>query len=119
MPFEAGHIYWITFGFIQPPHEKISLCVCPDRPLFFWISSKAKSHGIGQVGVSAQICSTLKYDSYLDLSGVKTGSEADLASARHVGPISEDLKRLIVASLNIPIKLLPDAYRLLALANIR
>lgn len=118
MPFEAGHIYWITFGFIQPPHEKISICICPEQPLFFWINTKPKYHGIGQLSVPAAICPSLKYDSVLDLSGVKTGSPADLASARSDGPISADLKALLIAELSNPIRLLPDGHRLLALKNL-
>ena len=118
MPFVAGHIYWITFGFIQPPHEKISLCICPVRPLFFWINSNPKPHGIGQLDVSVHLCPILAYDSVMDLSGAKTGPEADMKTARPAGPITGGLRALVVAELSNPIRLLPDAHRLLALANL-
>jgi hypothetical protein len=118
VPFETGHLYWITFGFIQPPHEKISLCICSERPLFFWINSNPKPHGIGQLQVSVQLCPILRYDSVLDLSGAKTGAEADLNTARHAGPISGDLRALVIGELSNPIRLLPDAHRLLALGNL-
>lgn len=118
MPFVAGHLYWITFGFIDPPHEKISLCFCPDRPLFFWINSNPKPHGIGQVPVAVQICPTLNYDSVLDLSGAKTGSAADLGSARVAGPMTPDLQHLVLTQLAQPIRLLPDGHRRLALQNL-
>jgi hypothetical protein len=118
MPFQAGHIYWITFGYITPPHEKISLCVCPDRPLFFWVNTAPKPHGIGQLLISQAICDQLNYDSYLDLSGLKTGSAPDLATARYGAPMSNAMKAIVLAALAQPIRLLPDAHRDLAATNL-
>lgn len=118
MPFVAGNIYWITFQFIQPVHEKISLCICPDRPLFFWVNSAPKVHGVGQLLVSPNECLILNYDSYLDLSGVKTGSESEMQTARDAGPISDSLRNLILEELGNQIRLLPVAHRELALRNL-
>lgn len=116
--FVAGHIYWITFGFINPPHEKISLCFCAEQPLFFWVNSLPKRHGVAQLPIERAICPTLNYDSILDLSGAKTGSVRDLATARDAGTMSNEMKLKVLAELETPIQLLPDAHRLLALQNL-
>jgi hypothetical protein len=118
MPFQAGHIYWITFHYIQPPHEKISVCVCPDRPLFFWINTNPKPHGVGQLLVQPGDCDQLRHESYIDLSGLKTGSEFDLNSARYGAPLSERMRAALLSALAQPIPLLPDVHRNLALANL-
>jgi hypothetical protein len=118
MPFVGGNIYWITFNFIQPIHEKISLCICPERPLFFWINSTPRVHGIGQLLIPMSACSALKYDSYLDLSGVKTGSVLEMQTARDAGPMSADMKTLVVKQLSNPISLLAEIHRTLAIANL-
>jgi hypothetical protein len=116
--FRAGHIYWIRYDYIHPIHEKISLCICPERPLFFWINSVSKIHGIGQVPLSPAVCSQLKHHSYLDLSGVKTGSEFEMETARDDGPMSDMMKTLVLLELSTPISLLPEVHRALALANL-
>jgi hypothetical protein len=118
MPFVAGNIYWITYSYIFPIHEKISLCVCPERPLFFWINSNAKVHGVGQLALSQALCPQLHHDSFLDLSGLKTGSEADLQTARDDGPMSEAMKTQVLLELSTPIRLLTEAHRALALGNL-
>jgi hypothetical protein len=116
--FLAGNIYWITYDYIQPIHEKISLCVCPERPLFFWINSQPKVHGLGQLPLSPAVCPQLQHDSYLDLSGLKTGSEFEMESARDDGPMSEGMKTLVLLELSSPIPMLPEIHRALALANL-
>jgi hypothetical protein len=118
VPFLAGNIYWITYDYIQPIHEKISLCICPERPLFFWINSQPRLHGIGQLLLSEVVCPQLTHDSYLDLSGVKTGSEFEMETARDDGPMSDDMKTLVLLELSSPIRLLPEIHRALALANL-
>lgn len=118
MPFVAGNIYWITYSYIQPIHEKISLCICPERPLFFWINSASKVHGVGQLALTPAICPQLNHDSFLDLSGLKTGSEADMLTARDDGPMHSAMKARVLLELSTPIRLLPEGQRALALANL-
>lgn len=118
MPFEAGHIYWITFHYIEPPHEKISLCVCPERPFFFWINTRPKSHGIGQLALTPHQCDQLSHDSFLDLSGFKTGTELDFGTARYGAPMSDGMRAEVLHALSQPIRLLPDSHRNLALGNL-
>jgi hypothetical protein len=118
MPFIAGNIYWITYSYVIPIHEKISICVCRERPLFFWINSKPKIHGLSQVLIERSICQTLSHDSYLDLSSVKTGSEIELRTARDVGPMSNDMRTLVLNELNRPNKMLSEKHRVLVLNNI-
>lgn len=118
MPFVAGNIYWITYSYIQPIHEKISLCVCPDRPLFFWINSISRVHGVGQLALTAAICPQLNHDSFLDLSGLKTGSEMDMYTARDDGPMTPAMKTRVLLELSAQIRMLPESQRALALTNL-
>lgn len=118
MPFVAGNLYWITYNYINPIHEKISLCICPNQPLFFWINSNARFHGVGQLLIKKDICPFLQYDSYLDLSSVKTGSVSEMSTARNEGAMSTDMKKLVVAQLANSNQLLADSHRLLAIANL-
>lgn len=118
MPLDAGHLYFITFNYIVPPHEKICVCICPARPLFFWINSNPRHHGIGQIPLTPAICPVLRYDSVLDLSSVKTGSAMEIQTARDVGEMTAALKALILDSLADPISLLPEGHRATALANL-
>lgn len=102
------------------PHEKISVCVCAETPLFFWINSSASFHGIGQEPVPAAMCpSALKYDSYLDLSGPRQYAEKDLVRARDYGMITPELRSMMVASLSGGNDMLADAHRKLAWGNLK
>lgn len=118
MPLVAGNLYYIWCSFIEPPHEKISICVCPTSPYFFWVSSQPRSHGIGQVLLPAGITNGIDHDSYADLSTFKMASQKDVLRARDFGPIEAAAKALILATLNNPIETLAEKYRLLALQNL-
>jgi hypothetical protein len=114
----AGHLYYIWCSFIEPQHEKISICFCADAPFFFWVNSQPRMHGVGQVPLAAGITNGIEKGSYVDLSGVKMFAEKDLAKARDFGPIEPVAKALILAELSAPIPTLADLYRELALANL-
>lgn len=75
-------------------------------------------HGIGQLLIAQADCDQLNYDSYIDLSGLKTGSELDLNTARYGAPMSETMRASVLGALAQPIGLLPDVHRNLALANL-
>ena len=113
--FKNGHIYYIYCSYLSAPHEKISVCICAETPLFFWINTEPAFHGQGQVLVSVTMLpGILKHDSYADLSRVKTFAEKDLKRARHCGPISEDLRKLLLSALASGNETLPEAKRKLA-----
>jgi len=118
MPFQVGNLYYIRCPYINPPHEKICICVCAERPLFFWVNSNPRIHGIAQVPLAANITNGILHDSHADLSGVKTAAPFDLDRARDFGPISEAALALIKAALQQSNRMLPEAHRLLALANL-
>jgi hypothetical protein len=118
MPFQVGNLYYIYCSFINPPHEKICLCVCAQSPYFFWVNSHPRVHGIAQVALATGISNGINHDSYADLSGVKTAAPHDLARARDFGPMSQDALALIKAGLQQPNRMLPEAHRALALANL-
>ena len=75
-------------------------------------------HGIGQLLLPKNVCNALKHDSYLDLSGVKTGSELEMQTARDAGPMSDDMKALVIRELSTPISLLAEVHRTRAIANL-
>jgi len=68
--------------------------------------------------IQPSICTILVHDSFLDLSGVKTGSEQELQSARSAGPISVSMKTLVLSELAKSNKLLSETHRSLALKNL-
>lgn len=115
MPLTIGNLYYIWCSFIDPPHEKISICICDERPLFFWVNSAMRHHGIAQVEIQAGETAGIVAPSYADLSSVKTASPNDLRMARDYGQISEQLRQRLFAALSVPIASLPEAHRLKAL----
>ncbi len=117
--FVVGHIYFIFCSFLPKPHEKISVCICGEEPLFFWISSDPHFHGIGQHLVPQAFApNVLGYDSWLDLSGPKTFTQKDLDRARDQGMISDDLRALIMAELAKGNSMLSPAFAQLAISNL-
>jgi len=88
MNFVVGNTYIILCQWIQNPHDKICLCVCDKRKWFFWVNSNPRFHGIGQVLLPANCHGAIYHDSYLDLSGIKTVSLQEEATARDRGQIS-------------------------------
>lgn len=118
MVFAIGNLYYIRCSFIVPPHEKISICMCDQKPYFIWVSTKAKFHGIAQVCLPAGITSGILHDSFADLSDLKMASPNDLKTARDFGPISDQARDLILAEYQNPIKMLPEDRRKMILANL-
>ena len=113
--FTLCHLYYIYCSYLPEPHEKISVCVCADTPLFFWINSEPAFHGVGQVPVPlAMAPGVLKHDSFADLSGVKMFAEKDLKRARPFGVISNELRQLLLGALAAGNRMLPEARRQMA-----
>jgi hypothetical protein len=118
MTLAAGNVYVYPCRWIQPPHDKIALCICGARNFFFWFNSKSAVHGQGQLRISEKEHSAITKDCYLDLSGVKGISDVELRDIQDRGAISEALRTRILAELANPIGPLVEAHRKLALANL-
>ena len=71
---------------------------------------------MGQLPIAARAHRKITHDCFLDLSGVKSASASEVASAADEGAINAVLRNQIKAALSSPIKRLPEAHRLHALA---
>lgn len=111
----AGNIYVYYCAWLDPPHDKIGLCICDQRNWVFWFNSEARFHGIAQLPIAARSHAAIPKDCFLDLAGVKVLSAAEIAVAEDKGPINEALRSLIKGALGSPIKRLPELHRQQAL----
>lgn len=119
MNFQLGYVYVIFCSWINPAHDKISLCISTEHNWFFWFNSDAKHHGIGQLPAPNGCHPAITKDCFLDLSGVKTFTPKDLATARDRGPLSNPFKVLVINTLNAGVSLLPASHRDLALTALQ
>lgn len=94
-----GHIYIIHASIARPPKDKIVLCICAQRNLFFWINTNPRTHGVGQFALSEQDHRSLSRDCFLDLSRMTTFLPVDLDAAQPRGPISQQLAEQICSYL--------------------
>jgi hypothetical protein len=117
--FQLGYVYVIYCSWIDPPHDKISLCIDDKNNWFFWFNSLPKTHGIGQVDAPNGCHGAIVKDCFLDISGVKTFSPIDLTTARDRGPLIEPFKTTARDALIAGVKLLPQVHRDLALAALK
>jgi hypothetical protein len=116
---KIGHVYIIHTTLARPPKDKITVCICADENLFFWINTKASVHGVGQFPLTAAEHAALDRDCYLDCSRVTTFQPYELKKAIHRGPISCELAQRIVGYLtDEPPKTLVPRYLKLAIKNL-
>ena len=109
-----GNVYVYHCVWINPPHDKIAICICNVRNWFLWFNTNAAFHGLGQLAiVQADHPSAITRNCFLDLSAVKGSSPQELidAAKNDRGPISAPLKEKIRLVLQTPIPLLPDLHR--------
>jgi hypothetical protein len=115
----AGDILVYRCGWINPPHDKIAICIQAQPAWVFWFNTNAQFHGYGQL-----LCdptdhpAALTRQCYLDLSGLKVMQPSEIAAALSRGVASPAFRAKIKAALQNPIKTLPDSDRLLVLANL-
>ncbi len=115
----AGHIYVIDTALARPPKEKITLCICAADNLFFWINTKPPRQADGAFPLAGDDHHYLTHNCYLDLSRVTTFPQSELDSAKHIGPISDDLAcRVVKFLLETPPKTLAGRYIKIAIANL-
>jgi hypothetical protein len=116
---ELGHVYVIHTTLSRPPKQKITVCICADQNLFFWINSKPNRNGIGQLPLVSADHPSLTRDCHLDCSRVTTFSGQELASAQPRGSISPALALRIVRFLeDRPPKTLTPRNLALAIRNL-
>lgn len=116
----VGHVYVIHTVLARPPKDKITICISAAENLFFWVNTKPRRHGIGQLALVAEDHSALTHDCFLDCSRVTTFAGVELAAAQHRGAISPVLARRIVQLLETdPPKTLPPRYIKLVIENLR
>lgn len=114
-----GNVCVYFCNWINPPHDKIALCICDQRSWVFWFNSHPRSHGHGQL-----LCDqndhpgALTGPCTLDFSSVKAVAPSERAIVQSRGPISMAFRAKILSALANPIKTLPDAHRQLAIANL-
>ncbi len=75
MSFICGNAYLINFRFTKPrPKEKYAICVCEEKPLFFFISSNPRTRfePASQLKVSPRDLSFLRKNSYVNTAEVVT-----------------------------------------------
>lgn len=114
-----GHVYIIHTALAHPPKDKITLCICADENLFFWINTNPQRHGIGQFPLTANDHGALSHDCFLDCSRLTTFPATELNTALNRGPISADLARRLVEFLESnPPKTLPPRHVNLAIKNL-
>ncbi len=108
--FKCGNAYLIECKFIRPyPKTKYAICVCEEKPLLFFISSKPRTRFLydSQLEVSPSDLPFLKRDSYINTA------EAVTCVIPHTCKIIKDLgavsvkirkkiKRLVGASETLP-----------------
>lgn len=107
----VGHVYVVHTTLARPPKDKLAVCICASEFLFFWINTKARSDGIGQLQLEAGDHAALNHKCYLDCSRVTTFPPVELRAAHHRGPISAALAERIIQSLtDFPPKTLAPRY---------
>ncbi|QTA83235.1 Uncharacterized protein dnl_56300 [Desulfonema limicola] len=75
MSFTCRNAYLIKFRFTKPrPKEKYAICVCEEKPLFFFISSNPRTRFLpdSQLKVSPTDLSFLRKDSYVNTAEAVT-----------------------------------------------
>ena len=91
-----GHLCVIHTTLTNPPKDKLVICVCAAVPLFIWINTDARKHGIAQMPlVAADHPQALTHNCHLDCSRVTTFRAPELAAAQDRGLISADLAERI------------------------
>lgn len=117
-----GNIYVYRCRWIDPPHDKIALCICDKRNWFLWFNSKAAFHGQGQLPITPlDHPAAIAKDCFLDLSSVKGSSQEEIAEAveKNRGHISDDLKKKIIAMLEKPIPVLVEVHRTVIMESVK
>ena len=120
MIFELWHVYVIQCNLQKGTQRKFCLCFSNNpSPLFFFISTERRWHGVGQIELDSGDHDLLQYTSYIDLSDPKELSPAELKTAEDHGPFAAGvLKAKVEAPLRLGNKTLPERFQKLAVNNL-
>lgn len=82
-----GEVLFIYCSYIKPqPKHKYVVCVCPDSPLFFFISTEPRSRTLdAQLFVSQSEIPSLQHDSYINTAEIVTFSKGEIENADKKG----------------------------------
>jgi hypothetical protein len=115
----VGHVYVVNTTLARPTKDKLTICICADDDLFFWINTAARPHGVGQFALAADDHKALTHACHLDCSRATTFLPSELRGAKHRGAISSNLATRIVQYLtDNPPKTLTPRYLKLAINNL-
>lgn len=99
MPFAYGNAYLIKFWFTRPrPKEKYAICVCEEKPLFFFISSNPRTRFVSasQLKVSPTDLPFLRKISYVNTAEAVTCVIPHTCNIiKDFGPLPEHIKQQI------------------------
>ncbi len=96
MVLQAGDVLYIYCSYITPPHFKYAICVCPARPLFFFINTEPRRIAPdAQVLVTPSELPCLDRDSYVNTAQVLTFSEDEIAKSQKRGALPDNIKKRI------------------------
>ncbi len=116
---KAGQLCVVRTTLSRPPKDKLTICICANENLFFWINTEPRAHGEGQLALAASDHPALSRECYLDCSRVTTFPPLELKAAEIRDVISAELAGRIVQFLeDAPPKTLASRYRKLAVENL-
>ena len=114
-PGNVIHVYCV---YIDPPHFKYVICVCPKFPLFFFVNSEPrKSTPDAQVLIKKSELPLLPHDSYVNTATMYTFNEIHLKRATVVSSLSKDIKKKIKSAVREH-TYLPKRHADLVLSNL-
>jgi hypothetical protein len=116
---KVGQLCVVRTTLSRPPKDKLTICICANENLFFWINTQPRAHGEGQLALAASDHHALSHDCYLDCSRVTTFPPLELKAAEMRDIISAELAGRVVQFLEqTPPKTLAPRYRKLAIDNL-
>jgi len=119
MSLICGHIYVYHCNWINPPHDKLAICIQASPEWVFWFNSRPRPHGQGQLQIDVtDHPAAIKYPCFLDLAQVKAMSPREAQLAQDRGAISSVFRAKVITALGMPITLLSPAHQAVALANL-
>ena len=115
--FNPGDIYAILCSYINPNHEKYSICINQERALFFWINTDPRfSRQKAQLLITTNDISVLKHDSYIDTGQLFTFPPDDLKTARHLEQLTKRVRNMIIDIISKHNHLTPNQEKMVSVA---